>query len=188
MRGSVGFSISWIGFKALPPSEVLRRTGFRDLAIDDPAYESPFSLAVLPTGWTILFANNFSYGAGRRLNSLSSDAVLVACQIEEHVMYSGARCFVNGDEHWSACHDCQKGVYDLSVSGALPAAFEPIKQCLHGKQLKEPAMFLTTDYYFDIPVELACDLTGYRHDCRKFDWGEPRFTKLERAGSTQQRD
>ena len=35
------------------------------------------------------------------------------------------------------------------------------------------------DYVFDIPVRLAEDLCGYRHDRWKFDWGQPVFTRLE---------
>jgi hypothetical protein len=38
-----------------------------------------------------------------------------------------------------------------------------------------------------MPVELARYLTGYRHDRWKFDWGKPRFTKLERADASQRR-
>jgi hypothetical protein len=34
------------------------------------------------------------------------------------------------------------------------------------------------DYVFDIPVELASMICGYRHDRWKFDWGQPSFTCL----------
>jgi hypothetical protein len=34
------------------------------------------------------------------------------------------------------------------------------------------------DYIFDIPVELANALCGYRHD-QRLDWGNPKFTRLE---------
>jgi hypothetical protein len=36
------------------------------------------------------------------------------------------------------------------------------------------------DYIFDIPVMLAAELTGCRHDRSKFSWGTPHFTALER--------
>ena len=68
----MGFSISWLGFKALSKAEILRRTGFRDTGAYDEANESPFSLAELPNGWTILFSNDFDYGAGEHLIGLSS--------------------------------------------------------------------------------------------------------------------
>jgi hypothetical protein len=37
------------------------------------------------------------------------------------------------------------------------------------------------DYFFDIPVDLAAEQTGYCHDRWEFDWGEPRFAVLQRA-------
>jgi hypothetical protein len=37
------------------------------------------------------------------------------------------------------------------------------------------------DYIFDIPVETAFQLTGYRHDLAKFAWGQSHFTALERS-------
>ena len=58
----MGFSISWVAFWALSRMEVLGRAGLR--ASLHPRTEthdmgtprSPFSLAEIPTGWTILFS------------------------------------------------------------------------------------------------------------------------------------
>jgi len=38
------------------------------------------------------------------------------------------------------------------------------------------------DYLFDIPIELAAEVTGYRHDRSEFAWGQPHFTKVEPIG------
>ena len=176
----MGFSISWLAFKALSEMEVLKRTGFRDTGVYDEANESPFSLAELPTGWTILFANDFDYGSAEHLIALSAGAMIVACQAEEHVMFSAAHCCAEGRESWSVWHDCERGRYDLSVRGALPAELEPIRKRLIAKQDESGGARSNVDYTFDIPVELACELTGYRHDFSKFDWGQPHFTRLER--------
>jgi hypothetical protein len=35
------------------------------------------------------------------------------------------------------------------------------------------------DYMFDIPVELAAALTGFRHDRAEFEWRRAHFAKLE---------
>jgi hypothetical protein len=58
-RRVMGFSISWVAFKNLSMAEVLKRSGFRDSGTEDEANETPFSLAELPTGWAILFSDDF---------------------------------------------------------------------------------------------------------------------------------
>jgi hypothetical protein len=78
----MGFSISWLGFKALSKTEVLRRTGLRDTGLSDEANESSFSIAEIPTGSTILFSNDFDYGSAEHLIALSTGATVLACQIE----------------------------------------------------------------------------------------------------------
>jgi hypothetical protein len=92
----MGFSISWVAFRNLSKAEVLKRSGLRGSGAEDEANESAFSLAEIPTGWTVLFSNDFDYGAPEHLIKLSSSAVILSCQAEEHVMFSGAYCYANG--------------------------------------------------------------------------------------------
>jgi hypothetical protein len=214
----MGFSISWVAFSALDRIEALRRAGFRD---SEPATEThdmgtlgaPFSLAEIPTGWTVLLSNDFRYASAERLAALSAGAVVIGLQAEEHVMFSGARCYTDSRESWSVCHDRQRGPYDLATSGNPPAALETIKARLSVKQSAGDGVMLgsasgtkagkyliellkgcnmnladnpgerwmAVDYMFDVPVELAAELTGFRHDRWKFEWGRPQFTKLERV-------
>jgi hypothetical protein len=206
----VGFSISWTAFKGLQKADVLTRTGFRDTAILDEANESPFSIAELPTGWTVLFSNDFDYGSAEHLTAPSNGVTVVACQVEEHVGFSAAHCYEDSRELWSVWHDSQHGIRDLSTRGALPPEFAAIRDRLSARQDQGEGMWarkpdpsdpfivmlqqagtkivlgedrwMPTDFIFDVPVELAASLTGYRHDRAKFDWGQPRFTRLERTG------
>ena len=179
--GVMGFSISWVAFKNLSKAEVLKRSGFRDSGTEDEANEAPFSLAELPTGWVVLFSNDFEYGAAEHLIGLSSGAMVLSCQVEEHVMFSAAHCYSNGREAWSVWHNSERGHYDLSTRGTPPAEFAPIKIGLNAKQDDSGGATSIVDYTFDIPVDLAAELTGYRHDRWKFDWGQPIFTVLERV-------
>jgi len=123
----MGFSISWIAFQNSSKAEVLTRSGFRDTGIEDEANESPFSLAEIPTGWVILFSNDFDFGAPEHLIKLSSGAVIISCQAEEHIMFSGAYCYTNGREAWRVWHDSDRGLHHLATQGTLPPELEPIK-------------------------------------------------------------
>jgi hypothetical protein len=179
--GAMGFSISWVAFKNLSKAEVLKRGGFRDSGTEDEANEAPFSFAELPSGWVILFSNDFDYGDAEHLVRLSSGAMVLSCQVEEHVMFSAVHCYSNGREAWSVWHNSTRGRYDLSTRGTPPAELAPIKIRLNAKQNESGGATSDVDHTFDIPVELAAELTGYRHDRMQFDRGRPIFTVLERA-------
>ncbi len=178
----MGFSISWVAFKGLAKTAALQRNGFRDTGVPDEANEAPFCAAELPTGWVVLFSNDFEYGASEHLIGFSAGVTAVSCQVEEHIMFSAACCCTDSREVWSVTHDSQGGIYDITTRGILPAEFGPIKARLIQEQDAGGGKAAGVDYMFDIPVELAAALTGYRHDRLEFDWGQPHFTIVERAG------
>jgi hypothetical protein len=160
--------------------DLLRRLGFRDLGEVDEANEAAFSIAEIPN-WTVVFSNDFEYGAAGNIRGLSRGSTVVACQVEEHVMVSATHCLTNGALSWSVRHDGgEHGPYDLHVDGELPAAFDGIKRRLHAEQDADGGAEANVDLGFDIPLELAMDATGYRHDQLQFSWGEPTFTVIER--------
>jgi hypothetical protein len=156
--------------------------GLRDLMQEDPANTGEFSIAELPTGWLVLFANDVEFASAERLATLSQGATLVACQVEEHSMISAAHGWRDGAQLWSITHDPERASDDLSVLGAPPPAFAAIREKLFTEQATEEENDepLPVDYIFDIPVALAENLTGYRHDRWRFDWGEPRFVAAGR--------
>jgi hypothetical protein len=125
-------------------------------------------------------------------------------------MFSAAHCYTDSCESWSVRYDRQRGLYDLETRGDPPAAFETIKARLSAEQARGDGVMLgstpaghpitellegfgnasqpdsvgerwiAVDYMFDVPVESAAEVTGFRHDRWKFEWGRPQFTKLER--------
>jgi hypothetical protein len=61
---------------------------------------------------------------------------------------------------WSITHDLQRGIGHLEAEGALPDAFGPIRDRLSAKQVGQG----DADYIFDVPVEVANALTGFRYN------------------------
>jgi hypothetical protein len=176
----MAFSISWIGFHAATKHQVLQRAGFRDTGEGEDANLVPFSGAGIPDGWFILFANDFRYASPERVASLSVDCLTVACRVHEGIMVSHSCAFERGASLWRIEHDSQKHSNDLSVAGAPPATFHAIQDRLtrlHTRQ--DDPRPLRVDHIFDIPVETAESVCGYRHDRWRFAWGTPRFTRLE---------
>lgn len=179
----MGFRISWVGFEDLDRRSCLNLIGMTDTGEPDEATEAPFSMATLPTGWTILFANDFDYASDKRLAQLSGRCRVVGCQVQETVMYCRAAGYNQGKLVWSATHDSSKGLLHLETVGTLPGQFAEIERQLRAEQEENGGEDADTDYIFDIPTATTAALTGYKHDVAIFDWGEPAFTVL--AGFTE---
>ena len=79
-------------------------------------------------------------------------------------MVSVATGWKDGRRVWSVTHDAQRDMEHLQTEGELPAAFTSIRDRLRSEQQRAGGSKADVDYIFDVPVELAQLLTGYRHD------------------------
>jgi hypothetical protein len=179
LEATLGFKISWIAFRGLTKPDLLQIISGTDTGIVDEANAAPFSLAEIATGWSILFANDFYFLSEQRLEFYSANCALVACQVHEGIMVSAACAYENGKEQWLINHEAELGIRNLDVYGSPPPDFATIRDRLTKQQEEDDGDGLPVDYFFDIPVETATSLCGYRHDRWKFDWGKPNFTALD---------
>jgi hypothetical protein len=175
----MGFAISWIAFRGKGKDDVPPLLGLVDSGEHDEANESPVSAAALPTGWYVVFFNDYSFVTPERLVRLSAGCTVVACQVEEHVMASASYFYQDGRHIWTVDHQSDRGRYDLSVDGDPPALFSEVRDRLFREQDEGGGERSDVDFVFDVPLELAAELCGYKHDFWKFDRGEPIFTRLE---------
>lgn len=183
----MGFSIAWIAVQGKPASAVLDELGLTDSGEHDEANESPVSGAALPGGWYVVFLNDVVHPYAQKavLSRLSKGATaVVGCQVEEHVMVSCAFAYRDGALAWEVTHESDLGERHLGEQGQLPALYHEVKTALLAEQDREDAAHHEVDYVWEIPVTLAHELVGYRHDEAELkSGGEPRFTVLvERAG------
>jgi hypothetical protein len=156
----MGFSISWLAIRGKDPASVCNELALRGTGEHEEIPESPLLGAELPSGWYLVFANHCGFADTQPLAKLSSDAEIVTCSVEEHVMYSGASCWKHGKRMWSITHDSQQGIEHLEAEGQLPPVFAPIRDQMTARQADRD----DADYIFDVPVEVAKSLTGFRHD------------------------
>ena len=98
------------------------------------------------------------------LKRVSAGCEVVAADVEEHVMVSVAKGWNDGHELWSVTHDARRGTEHLEAFGELPAAYVSIRDRLRSEQTEAGGPDVEVDYIFDVPVQLAQNLTGYRHD------------------------
>ena len=175
----MGYSISWIAFHGLSKGEVLSITRLIDTAEPDEANESPISGSEVPGGWFVLFLNDIvhPYVSHERLREFSLACTVLGAQVEEHVMVSASFLYKNGARIWSITHEAEKGVYNMEIDGQPPDSFSISE--FREAQDRAGGEAAGVDHMFDAPLELARRICGYRHDRCKFDWGQPRFRRLE---------
>ncbi|HTT98118.1 MAG TPA: hypothetical protein VMF58_08710 [Rhizomicrobium sp.] len=180
----MGFRICWLGFSGKRKADVLGALRAKDTGLLDEANESPMSIARLPNNWTIIWLNRFDHplASEASIQSLSKNCTLVTAHVNESTMFSSTQLHANGAQLWSITHSAKEGMYNLQTSGTLPEFYSEISARLTGKQDQNGGDKSKVDYIFDVPVEVAKSVCGYRYNLCRYDWGEPYFTTLRELG------
>ncbi len=181
----MGYSISWLAIRGEDVNTVHSQLGVSGSGEYEEVPESPLLGAELPGGWYLVFANRCDYPDDAPLASLSRNGELITCSVEEHVMCSSASGWSNGVPAWSVVHDSQRGLQHLDAQGDLPPVFAAVRDRLSASQSQRG----DADYIFDVPVEVAKAITGFRHDdCeptyqfeKLLGSGEPDFPRVPRT-------
>jgi hypothetical protein len=178
----MGYSLSWLAIKSKAPQAVLDELGFRRTGERQEIPEAALTAAEMPNGWFLIVSNeDEKVATDAVLERLTAGCEAVTCFVEEHVMCSSSTGWKDGRKCWSILHDAQKGRGHLEAEGQLPSSFNSIRDRLLSKQQEENARRaeirrpliarkvvsssdMACDYIFNIPVEVACELTGYQHD------------------------
>jgi hypothetical protein len=163
----MGFSISWLAVQTERHGELFKLAEVCPTDEKDEYYESPISGASLQGGWFLLVGKKCDNRLiqAEFLTNVSKLGATLACSIEEHVMYCSASLWNAGSESWSVWHDPQnKGIYDLEYRGKTPDSFVSLRNKIFKKQDEEGGEKADVDLVFDIPLLLASELTGFKHD------------------------
>lgn len=157
----MGYALQWLAVKGKAPALVLDELDLTGTGEFEDIPDSPLTGATLPGGWYVVTGHHF---LGQfPIERISRGCEVVTCGVEEHVMYSFAEGWKDGQQIWSINHDSSRGIQHLEAKGDLPRAFELIRDRLLAEQQAEGAK-PEVDFVFDIPVEVAQSLTAFRHD------------------------
>jgi hypothetical protein len=184
----MGVSLSFLAIKGAAPADIHRALGVTDTGVASPEDEDPIPSvrgAALPTGWYLVLLDHVVHRLIKSraiLTGLSRGCEVIACQIEEHDMYSGCFGLHDGELVWSVVHNSNEGRDHLKVRGEPPAALAEITARLRREEAQHQPGPVGVDYIIDIPLELAASFCGYRHDMPA-EWGEPAFTILAEGES-----
>ena len=161
----MGVSISWLAVKDMEPEAVHKQLGLLSSREFDSDPKHPFLGRLLPSGWYLVVANRCDHPIvlDEMLSAISVHSRVVAATVEEHVMSCSSTSWWNGQLEWRVQHEADKGVTHLQVSGTPPDDLETLRQGALARQLchdDEPGV----DYIFDVPLDLAKRVVGFRHD------------------------
>jgi hypothetical protein len=162
----VGYAISWLAVQTKDEAALADAARLHATAAPDPDFESALAGVALPNGWFLFVAK----GSEHRLIGAPLLAVLsarwpcVACSVEEHVMVSIAAYWRGGARQWEVIHDAQQEIFHLDASGSPPAEYAALRNEKIAEQHEEGGADADVDMLFDVPLLLAKQLTGYKHD------------------------
>ncbi len=162
----MGYAISWLAIKDTASEALLQNLGLSPSGETTEYGESLFTGRTLPNGWFILVINRceHKFVKPKALASLSRLGDVIACSIEEHVMWSVAELWRNGTQVWRIEHDAQKSISHISTSGLLPGGYPAIDRRFAEKQKESGGEKSDTDYFFEIPLQMAKSIVGFKHD------------------------
>ncbi len=166
----MGYSLCWVAVRGMPPAEVRDLFRLRQTGEYSPVPARPFAGASLAGGWYLVVKDHPHFLEKMPLAMLSMGRDVVTCYVEEHVMVSAASFWRDGRQIWSVLHDSEKGINHLQIQGDLPTELLAIcdqyriKQAEADRKRNAADPYTNVDYTFEIPVEIARSLVGFRND------------------------
>jgi hypothetical protein len=162
----MGYSLSWAALKGGSLQTACAALGLRATGKREEIAKSQIVGAQLPTGWYVVVFSRTEI-KDKTLEKLSQAGEVVGCFVEDHVMFSSASAWKNGQKLWHVAHSGEEDkVLHLETNGDLPAEFESIRKSVLAKQAQEAAENdeFKVDHVYELPAELAKKITGFRHD------------------------
>jgi hypothetical protein len=154
----MGFAISWAAVRDCKENILLDVLGLEKTGETEEIPERDWSTTRIGD-WTVVWSSRFEPEKFRNARSKLKGEIII-CDVEEHVMYASAAAFKDGNLSWRIVHDAQQASDHLSLEGAPPKSLPKIQT----EQFARVSEDREVDFIFDIPIRVAQELVGFRHD------------------------
>lgn len=181
----MGYSLSLLAIQCSEPDSALSELNMARTGQFCEYARGPLSGYALPDGWYLVVATkcNHRFLKLSELGRVSTKFPVIACSIEEHVMFSSAEQWVSGSMLWRAEHVGENGPINLKTSGVLPPGFQAMTDALAAQQQADGGEKANVDHYFDIPLNAAKAIIGFKHDEVVPGVNYDNFDQLSQTGS-----
>lgn len=156
----MGFNLAWLAVRGLAKDEILGALGLKDTGEVDSYLESNLAGGLLADDWYVVVDRTFGLYEEKWGELLSKRARVIAVAMGEGFMVSAAREWADGRELWFVERDGSNGGDVLETSGSLPYEYSAIRD----RQMALQRGASGVDYLFDVPIDLAYQLAGFRPD------------------------
>jgi len=169
----LGFNLAWVTVHGSSKGDILDVLRMTDTGKPDQYFESDLAGGQLSGGWYVILDRTFGIYDEKWWRPLSRRARVIAAAMSEGAMVSAAREWADEREIWFVEHDGNDGGDKLETFGVFPREFTAIRD----KQIALQRGAKGVDHIFDIPIELAYQIAGFRPDKMPVLFG-PKFTEL----------
>lgn len=162
----MGYSISWCAVRETEAAAFLAELGLSATGKTEEIPESDRCSGRLDTGWRLVWFNDYDPReiSDSKLATLSVKRELLLCRVEEHCMASSAEYWARGSRAWWIGHEGENGPKGLEVEGLPPAGFPGIRAEMERQQRDAGGDAADVDYIFEIPLMVAREIAGFKHD------------------------
>lgn len=172
----MGFHLSWIATKGIEKNDVLRHFELEASGEFEEVPESEWTFLNVQNGWNIFIWNETELldSAAAALTDARTDAEAIIALVAEGAMVCVCSGWKAGKKIWSISHDSSKALTNLDFEGDLPDSFESLREKCEEAQTGTTEV----DYFFDVPLDVARSICGYKHDQWDESLGESPFETL----------
>lgn len=158
----MGVSLSWVAVQGLSAEYALSRLGLKHTGNTCSYPFKGIASHGLLADWFLVMAGRCDHRIGLppSLSTLSAGCRLVACALEEHVNYASTALWQDGQLIWRVEHQGDLDPENMSCQGRVPQRFHDLLATVE----PEDSENLEGHFHMDVPLILAKELTGFRHD------------------------
>jgi hypothetical protein len=156
----MGYAISWLAIRGSSEPAVLAALGLEKTGEKEKENVPESDWCSTQVGeWIVIWSNSFE--PARFVDAASRmKGEAVICDVEEHVMFVSVTAFEGGVPSWRIVHDAQQGRDHLTVEGKPPESLARIQAEEFARVSKDGEV----DFVFEIPIRMAIEVVGFRHD------------------------
>jgi hypothetical protein len=158
----MGYNLQWLAVKNKDEKNILKTIELKSTRQYEELPEADFNATKI-NDW-YLISNNcrevYELFTDAMIKKLSKNCQVIKVDVCESTMFSIAECWEDGKSIWSILHNSEYGTGHLNIEGNPPKILDDIVNQCKKKQSEER----DADYIYEIPIELANELVGYRHD------------------------